>query len=209
MQPQALSRYTLKEENSLEVYIMKEWKVVAIASFAANVVMVVLLIIAFVNMKSTVTAKNEQIDTLQQQVTQDKKAPQKQATVEESDATASHTEELQRKHEQLKSAMKDLPTEETLVASDKQTEAIMHYEDANMQAEANLNNVYETLTRELSGREKAHFQLDQKKWLQDLKSIQAKQLSAHDDTAKLDVAKEAYERTMARSEELLQKYDIN
>ena len=188
---------------------MKEWKVVAIASFAANVVMVVLLIIAFVNMKSTVTAKNEQIDTLQQQATQDKKAPQKQAAVEGSDAAVSHTEELQREHLKLKSAMKDLPTEETLVASDKQTEAIMHYEDANMQAEANLNNVYETLTRELSGREKAHFQLDQKKWLQDLKSIQAKQLSAHDDTAKLDVAKEAYERTMARSEELLQKYDIN
>lgn len=209
MQTQALSRYTLKEENSLEVYIMKEWKVVAIASFAANVVMVILLIIAFVNMKSTVTAKNEQIDTLQQQATQDKKAPQKQAAVQESEPTASHTEELQREHLQLKSAMKDLPTEATLVASDKQTEAIMHYEDANMQAEANLNNVYETLTRELSGREKAHFQLDQKKWLQDLKSIQAKQLSAHDDTAKLDVAKEAYERTMARSEELLQKYDIN
>lgn len=209
MQRHPLSRYTLKEENSLEVYIMKEWKVVAIASFAANVVMVVLLIIAFVNMKSTVTAKNELIDTLQQQTTQDKKAPQKQAAVEGSDAAVSHTEELQREHEQLKSAMKDLPTEETLVASDKQTEAIMHYEDANMQAEANLNNVYETLTRELSGREKAHFQLDQKKWLQDLKSIQAKQLSAHDHTAKLDAAKEVYERTVARSEELLQKYDMN
>ena len=188
---------------------MKEWKVVAIASFAVNVVMVVLLIIAFVYMKSTVTAKNEQIDTLQQQATQDKKAPQKQAAVQESEPTASHTEELQREHLQLKSAMNDLPTEDTLVASGKQTETIMHYEDAYMQAEANLNNVYETLNRELSGREKAQLQLDQQNWLQDLKSIQAKQLSMQDDTATLEGVKEAYTRTMARSEELLQQYDVN
>ena len=188
---------------------MKEWKVVAIASFAANVVMVVLLIIAFVYMKSTVTTKNEQIDTLQQQVTQDKKAPKKQAAVQESEPTASHTEELQRKHEQLKNAMNELPTEETLAVSGKQTEAIMHYEDAYMQATASLNNVYETLNRELSGREKAHLQLDQKNWLHDLKSMQAEQLSMQDDTATLEGVKEAYARTMARSEELLKQYNVN
>ncbi|MER2128006.1 hypothetical protein [Solibacillus sp.] len=190
---------------------MKDWKVVAMASFVVNVVMVVLLIIAFVYMKSTVTAKNEEIDTLQQQETakEEKAASKKEEAVAENASSSSETEALHSELQQLKSAMNDLPSEQKLLAKDEQTEALMHYEDAYMQAKASLNNVYETLNRELSGQEKAHLQLDQQKWLQDLKSMQAKQLSMNDDTAKLDAAKETYTRTIARSEELLQQYPMN
>lgn len=190
--------------------MMKDWKVVAIASFVANVVMVVLLIVAFVSTKSTVTAKNEEINTLQQQetATQEKKAPKEEAVAENTSAP-NETEDLQSKHEELKDAMNDLPTEQNLLAKGEQTEAIMHYEDAYMQAAANLNDVYETLNQQLSGQEKAHLQLDQKKWWEELKSMQAKQLSLNDDAAKLEAAKEAYTRTIARSEELLQQYNLN